>query len=143
MQRMWIVIAGVVVLALVLAGGGYWWLRHSHKQQTVAGARPHLIGALGDTATVLDTAAPDQDKLCAASLSRALDFGAVPPGARLANSEAQAGQAEGHFVCEAIGAEGKYTLSIDTSCPNSDAKTCFSLDSIRRDDGKFVYQREM
>jgi hypothetical protein len=143
MQRMWIVIAGVVVLALVLAGGGYWWLRHSHKQQAAAGARPHLIGALGDTVTALETAAPDPDKLCAASLSRALDFGAVPPGTRLANSEAQAGQPEGRFTCDAVGAEGKYTLSIDTTCPNSEAKTCFSLDSIRREDGTFVYQREM
>jgi len=143
MQRMWIVIAGVVVVALVLAGGGYWWLGHSHKHQVAAGARPHLIGALGDTATALDTAAPEQDKICSASLTRALDFGAVPPGTRLANSEAQAGQPEGRFTCEAIGAEGKYTLSIDTSCPNSEAKTCFSLDSIRREDGIFVYQREM
>ncbi len=143
MQRMWIVIAGVVVLALVLAGGGYWWLRHSNKHQMAAGARPHLIGALGDTASVLDTTAPDQDKLCSASLTRALDFGAVPPGTRLANSQAQAGQAEGRFSCEAVGADGKYTLNIDTSCPNSQEKTCFSLDSIRREDGKFVYQREM
>ena len=143
MQRMWMVIAGVVVLALVLAGGGYWWLRHSHKQQAASAARPHLIGALGDTVTALETTAPDPDKLCAASLSRALDFGAVPPGTRLANSEAQAGQPEGRFTCDAVGAEGKYTLSIDTTCPNSQEKTCFSLDSIRREDGAFVYQREM
>ena len=141
MQRSWMVIAGAVVLALVLAAGGYWFFKHQ-KKTTVAAQRPHLIGVLGENATMLDEAAPDQDKLCQATLTRALDFGVVPPGTSLASSEPKAGAADGRYTCDAQGADGKYTLSIDLSCPNSDAKTCFSLDSIRREDGTVTYQRE-
>ncbi|HEX4860833.1 MAG TPA: hypothetical protein VFV07_06315 [Rhizomicrobium sp.] len=142
MQRSWMVIAGVVVLALVLVGGGYWWLHHSSKKTTAASQRPHLIGMLGDNATELDNAAPDQDKICEASLARGLSFGALPPGASLASSEAKAGQPEGHYTCDAQGADGKYTLNIDLTCPSSDAKTCFTLDSVRREDGTYTYQIE-
>jgi hypothetical protein len=143
MQRSWMVIAGVVVLALVLAGGGYWWLGQ-HKKAAIAARQqhPHLIGMLGDDASELDNVAPDQDKLCAASLTRALAFGAVPPGTSLASSEAKPGQPDGHFTCDAQGGDGKYTLNIDLTCPNSEAKTCFTLDSIRREDGAFAYQVE-
>jgi hypothetical protein len=142
MQRSWMVIAGAVVLALVLVGGGYWWLHHPSKKTVAAGSHPHLIGMLGDNATELDNAAPDQDKLCEASLARGLSFGALPPGASLASSDAKAGQPEGHYTCDAQGADGKYTLSIDLTCPNSDAKTCFTLDSVRREDGTVTYQIE-
>jgi hypothetical protein len=143
-QRLLIVIGGLVVVALLLAGGGYWWLHRGHKQQmAAAAARPHLIGMLGATATELDATAPDQDKLCAASLTRALDFGALPPGANLVSNDAQAAQTEGHFTCQAQAGDGKYTIAVDTTCPGSDAKTCFALDSIRREDGTITYQREM
>jgi hypothetical protein len=143
MQRSWMVIAGVVVLALVLVGGGYWWLHHSSKKAVAAGSQhPHLIGMLGDNATELDNTAPDQDKICEASLARGLSFGALPPGASLASSEAKAGEREGRYTCDAQGADGKYTLSIDLSCPSSETKTCFTLDSVRREDGTFTYQIE-
>ncbi len=142
MQRSWMVIAGAVVLVLVLAGGGYWLLGHHKKESVAAQSHPHLVGMMGDTASELDNVAPDQDKICDASLKRAMDFGAVPPGASLTSSEAKAEQPEGHYSCQVQGADGKYTLNIDLSCPGSDAKTCFTLDSIRREDGTFTYQIE-
>ena len=143
MQRSWLVIAGVAVLVLVLAGGGYWWLGHQKKTALAAQQKhPHLIGVFGDNASVLDNIAPDQEKLCDASLKRAVDFGAVPPGTSLAGSEAKVEQPEGRYSCQAQGAAGKYTLNIDLSCPASDAKTCFTLDSVRREDGTVAYQIE-
>jgi hypothetical protein len=143
MQRSWLVIVGVVVLAAVLAGGGYWWLGHQKKAHLAAQQnRPHLIGMLGDDASVLDNVAPDQEKLCDASLKRAVDFGAVPPGTSLAGDEAKAEQPDGRYSCQAQGAAGKYTLNIDLSCPTSDAKTCFTLDSVRREDGTIAYEIE-
>jgi hypothetical protein len=143
MQRSWLVIAGVAVLVAVLAGGGYWWLGH-HKRAVLAAQQkhPHLIGVLGDNASELDNIAPDQDRICDASLKRAVDFGAVPPGTSLAGSEAKAEQPEGRYSCQAQGAAGKYTLGIDLSCPASEAKTCFTLDSVRREDGTIAYQIE-
>lgn len=139
-QRLWMALAAVAVVALVLAGGGWWWLGHSHKQMAAA-KQPHLVGDMGETATALDTTLPDPGKICAASLTRALDFGAVPAGATLVSGEAKSEEPEGHYSCEAQGADGKYTLAIDASCPGSEAKTCFALDSIKREDGTVVYKR--
>jgi len=141
-QRLWIIVVAIAVLAVALAGGGWWWLSHG-KKTAVAGERPHLIGALGDTARQLDATLPDKDKLCSATLARALDFGALPPGASLVSAEAKAEQPEGRFSCQAKADDGQYTLSIDASCPNSQEKTCFALDSIRRQDGTFTYRRKI
>lgn len=136
----WVWIGVVVVLALVVAGGGWWWMHGTHKT-VVAAKRPNLLGVMGDTVTALDTTLPDKDKICSASLTRALDFGILPPGASLASQEAKEGQPEGRYTCEAQGVDGKYSLIVDASCPGSQDKTCFALDSVRRDDGAVVYQR--
>jgi hypothetical protein len=136
----WVWIGVVVVLVLACVGGGYWWLHSGHKTN-VAMKRPNLVGTIGESVTALDTTLPDQDKMCSATLARALDFGVLPPGATLVSQEAQASQPEGHFTCQAQAADGKYSLVIDTSCPNSPDKTCFALDSVRRENGMVVYQR--
>jgi hypothetical protein len=136
----WVWIGVVVVLALVVAGGGWWWMHGAHKT-SVAAKRPNLLGMMGDTVTALDTAMPDRDKMCSATLARALDFGVLPPGATLVSQDAQEAQPEGRYTCQAQGAEGKYTLGIDTSCPNSQEKTCFALDSVTGDNGAVLYQR--
>ena len=141
-QRLWILIGAIAVFAVVLAGGGWWRLSHS-KKQSAAAERPKLIGLLGDTARQLDTTLPAQDKLCSATLTRALDFGALPPGTTLVSAEAKAEQPEGRFSCQAKADDGQYTLSIDASCPGSQDKTCFALDSIRRQDGTFTYRRKI
>ena len=141
-QRLWIIIGGIAVVALALAGGGWWWLGHQ-KKQAVASERPHLIGMLGETTRQLDAILPEKDKLCAATLMRALDFGALPPGSTLVSAEAKAEQPEGRFSCQAKADDGQYTLSIDASCPNGQDKTCFALDSIRRQDGTFTYRRKI
>lgn len=141
-QRLWILVGGLIVLGLLLAGGGYWWLKHSHKV-TAAAAQPKLIGEIGRLVTALDNTMPDQDKLCSAGLARALDFGALPAGATLVSSDAQAAQPEGRFTCQAQGIDGKYTLNIDTACPGSQEKNCFALDSIRREDGAWLYKRRL
>jgi len=141
-QRLWILIGAIAALAVLLAGGGWWWLSHSHKA-ALAAKRPNLIGLLGDTAQALDAAKPDDDKLCAATLARALQFGALPQGAMLTSAEAKAGQSEGRYSCEAQGIDGKYTLNIDTSCPGGQEKTCFALDSIKREDGTWMYRRKI
>lgn len=139
-SRLWILVGAVVVLVLLLAGGGYWRMKGEHKA-AVAAKRPHLIGDLGDTVIALDTVAPALDKFCAEMLARALDFGVLPQGATLTSSEAQTGQPAGRFSCQAQGGDGKYTLIIDTACPNSQEKTCFALDSVRREDGAWAYKR--
>ena len=136
----WVWIGVAVVLALLVAGGGWWWLHGAHKT-SVAAKRPNLIGTIGDTVSALDTALPDQDKICSATLARALDFGVLPAGASLVSPDAQAAQPEGRFTCQAQAGDGKYTLGIDTSCPNSQDKTCFALDSVKRDNGAVLYQR--
>jgi hypothetical protein len=141
-QRLWMIIGAIAVVALILVGGGWWWLSHSHKTATAA-KRPNLIGSIGDATQALDNTRPDDDKLCSASLARALDFGALPPGATLSSNEAKAAEAEGRYSCEAQGGDGKYTLSIDTSCPGGQDKTCFALDSIKREDGTFTYRRKI
>jgi len=136
----WVWIGVVVVLALAVAGGGWWWMHGAHKTN-VAAKRPNLVGTLGDTVTALDTTLPDRDKMCSATLARALDFGVLPPGASLTSQEAKEGQPEGRYTCEAQGADGKFTLVIDTSCPGSQDKTCFALDSVQGDNGAVLYQR--
>jgi len=141
-QRLWILIGVIAVLALAIAGGGWWWLGHS-KKAAVASKHPNLIGLLGDTAQSLDTALPEKEKLCAATLMRALAFGALPAGASLVNAEAKAEQPEGRFSCQAKADDGQYTLAIDASCPGSQEKTCFALDSIRRQDGTWTYRRKI
>src|SRR6185437_6401709 len=118
----WVWIGVAVVVLLAVAGGGWWWLHGAHKTN-VAAKRPNLVGMLGDTVTALDTTLPDKDKICSASLTRALDFGVLPPGASLASQEAKEGQPEGRYTCEAQAGDGKYTLVIDTSCPGSQDKT--------------------
>ncbi|MBV9991702.1 MAG: hypothetical protein JOZ72_10450 [Alphaproteobacteria bacterium] len=141
-QRLWLIVGGIALLAVVLAGGGWWWYGHSHKA-VVASKRPNLIGLLGDTAQALDNTKPDDAKLCSATLTRALDFGALPRGATLASDEAKAGEAEGHYSCQAQGIDGSYTLNIDTTCPGGQDKTCFALDSIKREDGSWNYRRKI
>lgn len=136
----WVWIGVAVVVLLAVAGGGWWWMHAGHKT-SVAAKRPNLVGTLGDTVTALDTALPDKDKICSASLTRALDFGVLPRGASLASQEAKEAQPEGRYTCEAQGVDGKYTLGVDSSCPNSQEKTCFALDSVKRDNGAVVYQR--
>jgi hypothetical protein len=91
--------------------------------------------------TALDTTMPAQDKLCSTTLTRALDFGVVPAGATLVSEDAQAGQPDGHYTCQAQGSDGKYTLAIDTTCAGSQDKTCYALDSVKRDDGTMTYRR--
>ena len=137
----WIWGAAVAVLVVALAGGGYWWLGMSHKT-SVAAKRPNLIGDLGGTVTALDTVAPDQDKICPITLTRALDFGVVPPGATLVSNDAQAGQPEGRYTCQVQGSDGKYTMTIDLTCPGSQDKTCYALDTVQRDDGTTLYKRQ-
>ncbi|HVU20074.1 MAG TPA: hypothetical protein VHE09_05035, partial [Rhizomicrobium sp.] len=100
-----------------------------------------LIGVMGDNLTALDTTLPDQSKLCSTTLARALDFGVLPAGATLVSSEVQATQPEGHYTCQAQGSDGKYTLGIDTNCPASKDKTCYALESVKRDDGTMTYRR--
>jgi hypothetical protein len=140
--RLWIAVGAVAVLVLALAGGGYWWMTSKQKAaQAAAAAHPHLLGDIGSLVTALDTTAPSPDKICATTLARALDFGVLPPGATLASQEAKAGQPEGRFTCEAQGTDGKYTMIVDTACPGSQEKTCYALDSVRRDNGTFVYKR--
>jgi hypothetical protein len=139
--RLWILVGAVAVLVLALAGGGYWWMSSKQKAQAAAAARPHLLGDIGSLVTALDNTAPSPDKMCAATLTRALDFGVLPPGATLTSREAKAGQPEGRFTCEAQGSDGKYTLAIDTSCPGSQEKTCYTLDSVKRDNGTWTYKR--
>lgn len=136
----WIWAAAVTVLVILLAGGGYWWLQHSHKT-TVAQKRPNLLGVMGETVTQLDNTLPDRNKMCPAMLARAMDFGVLPPGSTLASPDAQAAKAEGHYTCQAKAADGAYTIAIDTSCPGTDQKTCFALESVRRQDGIMTFQR--
>jgi hypothetical protein len=136
----WVWIGVAVVIVLLAAGGGWWWMHGAHKTN-LAAKRPNLSGTLGDTVTELDTTLPDKDKICSVSLTRALDFGVLPPGASLASQDAKEGQPEGRYTCDAQAADGKYTLGIDASCPNSQDKTCFALDSVKRDNGAVVYQR--
>jgi hypothetical protein len=137
----WIWGGAVAVVVLALAGGGYWWMNAGHKA-AVAGKRPNLLGLMGETVTELDNTRPDTDKMCPAMLARALDFGVLPPGATLVGNDAQeSSQNAGHYTCEARANDGKYTLAIDTSCPGSDAKTCFALESVRREDGIMTFQR--
>ncbi|HVV63940.1 MAG TPA: hypothetical protein VHC42_00600 [Rhizomicrobium sp.] len=137
----WVWIAAAIV-ALLLAGGGvFWWMRAAHKP-AVAETRPHLLGVMGETVTELDAAKPDMDKLCAASLKRALDFGVLPPGASLVKTDADAASAEGRYACEAQGGGGKYLIGVDTTCAGSKEADCFALDSVKReDDGTVLYQR--
>ena len=141
-QRLWLIVGGIALLAVVLAGGGWWWYSHSHKA-VVASKRPNLIGMLGDTAQALDEAKPDEGKLCSATLARALDFGALPRGTTLASDEAKAGEVDGHYSCQAQGIDGSYTLNIDTTCPGGRDKSCFALDSIKRQDGSWTYRRKI
>ena len=134
---------GAAVVAIAIVGGGAWWFtRGGHSIMTASTAKkPPLVGVMGDRLTALDTTAPEQGKLCSVTLTRALDFGVVPAGATLSSQDAQAGQPDGHFTCEAQGSDGKYTLAIDTTCPGSQDKTCYALDSVKRDDGTQVYRR--
>jgi hypothetical protein len=139
-QRLWIMIGAAAVVVVALVAGGWWYFGHGHKT-TVAGKQPHLIGDLGETATALDNTQPDEDKICAATLSRALAFGAMPPGTTLTSDDAKSGEPEGRYSCDAQGADGKYTMVVDASCPNGTDKSCFALDSITREDGTVVYKR--
>ena len=134
-------IAAAIVAVLMIGGGAYWFTRGHHGTTTATAKKPALVGMLGDNLTALDTVAPAQDKLCATTLARALDFGVVPPGATLVSQDASAGQPDGHFTCQAQGSDGKYTLAIDTTCPGSQDKTCFALDTVKRDDGIMLYKR--
>jgi hypothetical protein len=141
-QPQWVWIAAAIVLVLVIGGGAWWFLRGGHGMMTASTAKkPTLIGMMGDGMTALDTTMPAQDKLCSTTLTRALDFGVVPAGATLAGDDAQAGQPDGHYTCQAQGSDGKYTLAIDTTCPGSQDKTCYALDSVKRDDGTTTYRR--
>lgn len=137
----WILIVGLVVLALVLIGGGWFWYSHTHKH-TAQAKLPPLIGALGNTVTALDTAMPDNDQLCQASLNRAIHFGVLAAGTKLVSSDAEAAQQEGRYTCKARGLDGEYTIGIDTSCPGSQEKTCFALDTVQASDGSWLYRRE-
>jgi hypothetical protein len=139
-QPMWVVIAAAVVAVLVIGGGAWWFLRGHHGTTTAAAKKP-LIGMMGDSLTALDTTMPSQDKLCSTTLTRALDFGALPAGATLVSGDATAAQPEGHYTCQAQGSDGKYTLAIDTTCPGSQDKTCYALESVKRDDGTTLYRR--
>jgi hypothetical protein len=138
---MWVWIAAAVVAILVIGGGAWWFMRGHHGMTTATAKKPPLVGMMGDTLTALDTTLPAQDKLCSTTLARALDFGVVPAGATLTSNDAQAGQPDGHYTCEAQGSDGKYTLAIDTTCPNSQDKTCYALDTVKRDDGTMTYRR--
>lgn len=141
-QPVWVWIAAAVVAVLIIGGGAYWFTRGGHGVMTASTAKkPPLVGVMGDTLTALDTTAPEQGKLCSVTLTRALDFGVLPAGATLTSQDAQAGQPDGHYTCEAQGSDGKYTLAIDTTCPNSQDKTCYALDTVKRDDGTMVYKR--
>jgi len=140
-RRLAVAAGAVVLLALVLSGAGWWWMGREHHRRAEA-PRPKLIGMLGDTVTMLDTTMPDRDKMCEAALKRAQDFGTVPDGATLSSSEAKPGEADGRYTCEAQGGDGKYTLAIDTKCPNADRNNCFALDSVRREDGTWMYRHE-
>ena len=137
-QRLWMLI-GAAIAVVVLAAGGWWWLGHGHRSATAASKQPHLVGDLGETASVLANTLPDQDKICAETLTRALAFGALPSGATLAGGDAKAN--ESRYSCDAQGADGKYTMVVDASCPNGTDKTCFALDTVTREDGTVVYKR--
>jgi hypothetical protein len=135
-------IAAAVVVVLAIGGGAYWYMHGHHGMTTAANVKkPPLVGMLGDNLTALDTTLPAQDKICSTTLTRALNFGVVPAGATLVSQDAQAGQPEGHFTCQAQGSDGKYTLAIDATCPGSQDKTCYALDTVKREDGVTVYQR--
>ncbi|MBV8976682.1 MAG: hypothetical protein JOZ13_04815 [Alphaproteobacteria bacterium] len=140
-RRLWIAAGGVAAVAVVLAGLGGWWLGHDHRPK-VAVHLPKLIGLLGENTTMLDTSLPDREKLCDAALTRALDFGAMPTGSHLADSDAKPAQPEGRYTCDAEAGDGKYTLEIDTRCPATQQNACFALDGIRREDGTWTYRRE-
>jgi len=133
--------AGVVVLAIVLAGAGWFWSGKTHHHRIEA-SRPKLIGVLGDTTTMLDASLPDSDRMCSTALKRAQAFGTVPDGATLTSGDAKPGQTDGRYTCEAQGGNGKYTLAIDTKCPANGQNNCFALDSVRREDGTVLYQHE-
>ncbi len=139
-QPQWVLIAAAVVAVLVI-GGGAWWFMRGHNAMTASAPKKPLIGMMGDKVTALDTTVPAQDKLCSTTLTRALDFGVLPPGATLVSSDATAGQPDGHYTCQAQGGDGKYTLAIDTTCPGSQDKTCYALESVKRDDGTMMYRR--
>jgi hypothetical protein len=136
----WIWAGAVAVIVIALAGGGYWWMSGAHKT-TLAGKRQNLLGLMGETVTELDNTKPDMDKMCEVTLKRALDFGVLPPGASLTSQDAQATQTEGHYTCQAQSSDGTYTLAIDTSCSGSEEKSCFALESVRRQDGIMTFQR--
>jgi len=139
-QPLWVVIAAAVVAVLII-GGGAWWFMRGHNAATTASAKKPLIGMMGDNLTALDTTMPAKDKLCSTTLTRALDFGALPAGATLTSQDAQDAQPEGHYTCTAQGSDGKYTLAIDTNCAGTQDKTCYALDTVKRDDGTMVYKR--
>jgi hypothetical protein len=135
-------IAAAIMAVLAIGGGGYWYMHSHHGVTTASNAKkPPLVGMLGDNLTALDTTLPAQDKICSTTLARALDFGVVPAGARLVSQDAQAGQPDGHYTCQAQGSDGKYTLAIDATCPGSQDKTCYALETVKREDGTTVYQR--
>jgi hypothetical protein len=141
-QPQWVWIAAVVVAVLVIGGGAWWFTRGHHGAMTAStGKKPSLVGMMGDGVSALDTTLPSQDKICSTTLTRALDFGVLPAGATLVGDEAQTSQPEGHYTCQAQGSDGKYTLAIDATCPGSQDKTCYALDSVKRDDGTMVYRR--
>ena len=138
----WGWVAAVVAVVLVAGGGGWWFLHNGHGTMTASTAKkPSLVGMLGDGVTALDTTLPAQDKICSTTLTRALDFGVLPVGATLVSSDAQASQPEGHYTCQAQATDGKYTLAVDAACPGSQDKSCYALDSVKRDDGTLTYRR--
>jgi hypothetical protein len=135
-------IAAAVVVVLAIGGGAYWYMHGHHGMMTASTAKkPPLVGMLGDNLTALDTVLPAQDKICSATLTRALDFGVLPAGATLVSQDAQASQPEGHYTCQVQGSDGKYTLAIDATCAGSQDKTCYALDTVKRADGVTIYQR--
>jgi len=143
-QPIWVWIGAAVVVVLILGGGSWWLWGGSHKTETPAAATTasadssNLSAGLQD----IDTPAPSMSEICTATLNRALAFGVLPPGATLSGNDAQASQPDGFYTCSAQASDGKYTLSFDMNCHATHEKNCFALDSVKRDDGTTLYQRQ-
>jgi hypothetical protein len=118
-------VAGACVVALVVAAGGFYWVKE---------------GPANTSAKTISLADSD---VCALAVTRAQDYGALPFDARKLDTKTVDTANPNRVTCGAQSASAKFTLTADVACDDAKNAECLVLQKVTHENGTALYDTQI
>jgi hypothetical protein len=124
LSRNAVILGSAVVVAVAVAGGGYYWVSQSHTGSA-------------KTASLADS------DICALTVERARDYGVLPFNAEKIDTKTVDAANPNHITCGAKTAEASYALTADVMCDDAKNADCLVLQKVTHENGTSLYDTQI